>query len=86
MATRLHPEHDARTREKIKTSQLVNRLMLHGNGECEMTQTQLRAAEILLKKTLPDLTSTEMIAETRNFVVSATPLTDAEWEAQYCLQ
>ena len=85
MPARLNPEHDTRTRSKIQTSQLVNRLMKHANGNCEMSQTQVRAAEILLRKTLPDLNATEMLAEIRNFVVSAEPLTEDEWAAQYSL-
>ncbi len=44
-------------REKIKTTQLINRLQDHGLGELEMTPTQVRAIEILLKKRVPDLTS-----------------------------
>lgn len=44
-------------REKIKTTQLINRLQDHGLGEVEMTPTQVRAIEILLKKRVPDLTS-----------------------------
>lgn len=60
MAARLNPAHDERTRAKIQTSQLLNRLMSHANGEVEMTPTQVRAAEILLKKTLPDLSSVEI--------------------------
>lgn len=52
---RLNPKHDERTRAKIQTSQLINRLMEHVNGTIEMTTTQVRAAEILLRKTLPDL-------------------------------
>jgi hypothetical protein len=57
MAARLSPKHDARTREKIQTSQLVNRLSQHAFGKIEMSQTQLRAAEVLLKKSLPDLSA-----------------------------
>jgi hypothetical protein len=38
---------------------LIKRVYGHAIGEVEMTQTQLRAAEILLKKTLPDLQSIE---------------------------
>lgn len=60
MAARLNPAHDERTRAKIQTSQLVNRLFSHANGDVEMTATQVRAAEVLLKKTLPDLQATTM--------------------------
>lgn len=59
---RLNPKHDERTRAKIKTSQIINRLMLHINGEVEMSSSQVRSAEILLKKTLPDLQSVEYVA------------------------
>lgn len=60
MAARLDPAHDERTRAKIQTSQLLNRLFSHANGEAEMSATQVRAAEVLLKKTLPDLQSVEI--------------------------
>jgi hypothetical protein len=43
------------TRKKVQTSQLINRLQDHVLGEVELSSTQVRAAEILLKKTLPDL-------------------------------
>ena len=59
MAARLDPAHDERTRAKIQTSQLINRLFSHANGEVEMSATQVRAAEVLLKKTLPDLQAVE---------------------------
>jgi hypothetical protein len=57
---RLNPEHDERTRAKIQTSQIINRLQAHVSGEVDMTSTQVRAAEILLKKTLPDLAAIEL--------------------------
>lgn len=41
-------------RDKIRTSMLINRLQNHIVGRIEMSPTQLRAAEILLKKSLPD--------------------------------
>jgi hypothetical protein len=59
MAARLNPQHDERTRTKIQTSQLVNRLMAHALGDVEMTPTQVRAAEVLLRKTLPDLSNVD---------------------------
>lgn len=57
MAARLNPRHDAMTRTKIKTSQLVNRLMQIAMGEVTVDQVQLRAIEIALRKTLPDLST-----------------------------
>lgn len=52
--------HDEKTRSKIQTSQLLNRLNGHVFDGIELSQTQLKAIEILLKKTLPDLTSIAM--------------------------
>ena len=60
---RLNPEHDEKTRAKIQTSQIINRLIKLINGEITMSSQQLRAAEILLKKTLPDLTATNVTYE-----------------------
>lgn len=60
MAIRLNPSHDVRTRAKIQTTQLIKRLLQHANGEVEMSATQVRAAEVLLKKTLPDLSAVTM--------------------------
>lgn len=39
---------------------LINRLQNHVAGRLEMSPTQLRAAEVLLKKTLPDQTASEI--------------------------
>lgn len=70
MAARLNPKHDAATREKIQTSQLINRLMANANGEVDMTPGQVRSAEILLKKVLPDLASVELTGDEENPVVT----------------
>jgi hypothetical protein len=52
--------HDERTRTKIKTSQLLNRLNDHVFSEAKVSNTQLKAIEILLRKTLPDLSAVTM--------------------------
>lgn len=57
MAARINLEHDARTREKIQTSQLINRLNKIGLGEADCSPTQMKAIEILLRKTVPDLSA-----------------------------
>lgn len=57
MAARINRSHDQRTREKIRTSQLVNRLQSFAEGEVELTRDQIKAIEVLLKKSLPDLAS-----------------------------
>lgn len=66
MAARRNLKHDQETREKIQTSQLVNRLTDHANGTVEMTSTQVKAAEILLRKSLPDLSSVTVGGDEEN--------------------
>ena len=66
MAPRINPNHKAEVRERIKVSQLLNRL--HQNAlesEC-MTAGQLKAAEILLRKALPDLASVQHSGDSEN--------------------
>ncbi len=55
MAARLRPFHSEDVRAKIQTSQLINRLTDHALGKLELTPTQVRAIEVLIRKTLPDL-------------------------------
>ena len=57
MAARLRSRHQDEIREKIKASQLVNRLTNCALGEVELTAQQLKAIEILLRKSLPDLSA-----------------------------
>jgi len=58
----LGKQHADKSREKIKSTQILNRLQNHVIGKNEMSATQVRAAEILLKKTLPDLSQTTLDA------------------------
>ena len=58
MAARIRKiRHDEETRLKIKVTQLINRLTAHAAGEVELSATQVRAIEILLRKALPDLSN-----------------------------
>lgn len=88
MAARSKKEHDALTRQKIQTSQLINRLMDHALGKCEMSNTQVQAARILLGKTLPDLQAHEHTGEVQHYVLRAPePIRSAdEWQQQHRLQ
>lgn len=52
--------HDDNTRAKIQAAQLINRLTAHACGELELSSTQVRAIEVLLRKTLPDLSDVRM--------------------------
>lgn len=58
--------HQDDVRAKIQTSQLVNRLTDHALGIIELSTTQVRAIEILIKKTLPDLSSIELRGDDDN--------------------
>ena len=59
MAERLRKMHQEDVRAKIKTSQLVNRLSDHALGLLDLSPTQIKAIEVLIRKTLPDLQSVE---------------------------
>lgn len=61
MAARtLRIKHSDEVRAKIQASQLVNRLQGHAMGTVKMTETQIKAAKILLDKALPGLSRVEM--------------------------
>jgi len=63
MAARtLKPRHQDDVRAKIQTSQLLNKLQNHAlsNDESEISASRMKAIEILLKKSLPDLTATDL--------------------------
>lgn len=67
MAARLNPKQDERSRAAIQTTQLIKRLNCFaldvpddaGNA-VELDANRLRAIDILLKKSLPDLSSIQM--------------------------
>lgn len=64
--------HQDDVRAKIQASQIINRLMGCINGECELSATQVNAANILLRKTLPDLSSVELSGDPENPVEMVT--------------
>ncbi len=65
MAARKNTAHLQRTRDKIQTSQLITRLQNHALNKLSkpMTRDQIRAAEILLNKTLPNLQAMQLDVE-----------------------
>jgi hypothetical protein len=54
LAVRLNRRHGEMVREKIRASQLVNRLQDHAFGKVEMTRSQVDAAQFLLNKIIPN--------------------------------
>jgi len=55
--------HTEYVRDKIKASQLVNRMYDIAMGNVEANPVQVNAAKALLNKVLPDLKSTEIKAQ-----------------------
>ena len=66
MAARLRAHHQDEIRSKIQTSQLVNRLHACALNDLELRPDQLKSIEILLKKSLPDLSAIESSGDPEN--------------------
>ena len=61
MAARINKiNHDPKTKRLLAASQLLNRLIMHANGEIELTQSQVQAAKIVIGKSIPDLKAIEL--------------------------
>ena len=75
---RLDPKSTERTRAKIQTSQLINRLNSYVIGDIKLEAGQVTAALGLLDRTLPKLTSTELSGEVARPTVIRAPETIAE--------
>lgn len=59
--------HQDDVRRKIQASQLINVLQDHAlTGEGEITPTRMKAIEILLRKSIPDLSSVELSGDADN--------------------
>jgi hypothetical protein len=52
-------KHDDRTKERIRASQLLNRLNDFVNGKCELSPAQVQAAKIVIGKVIPDMKAIE---------------------------
>lgn len=68
--------HQADVRSKIQASQLINVLQKHAlEGMKDFDPTRMKAIEILLKKSLPDLSSVEITGEGGGpIVITTTPI------------
>lgn len=58
-----------RWRCKEKIGNLMSRLERHGQGEIEMTTSQIQAAKLYLSKTLPDLASMQHTGDAEKPIV-----------------
>ena len=64
MAARLNPRHSDMVRAKIQASKLIEVLQDHAIGITEeLKPTRLKAIEILLKKSVPDISSIELTGD-----------------------
>jgi hypothetical protein len=67
MAVRLNLRQQEQARSAIQTSQLINRLQGYALGEIAEIETgRLRAIEVLLRKTLPDLQAITISGDEEN--------------------
>lgn len=57
---RLRGSRALETRARIQAAALVNRLQAHALGKIDLSPTQVRAIECLLRKVLPDLQAAEI--------------------------
>jgi len=52
--------HSEVTRERIRAGVIIDRFQKHFMGELDLTPTQIRVGEVLLRKVIPDLTHTDL--------------------------
>ena len=64
MAARtLRPKHSDEVRAKIQASMLIRGLQDNFEGKKNLTSGQIKSAEILLRKSVPDLSSIELSSD-----------------------
>jgi hypothetical protein len=63
MAARLRTKHQDEVRAKIQASVLIGLLESHAMGETELSASRIKAIELLLKKSIPDLQSIELTGD-----------------------
>jgi hypothetical protein len=63
MAARKKRFHDQKTKDLIRASQLLNSLTKFALGKSTMKSAQVRAAEIVIGKSIPDLKSVEVTGD-----------------------
>lgn len=67
MAARINKiRHDDETRAKIQASQLINRLQDYALNGGDLDSGRIKAIEVLLKKTLPDLSAVQLGGDSEN--------------------
>lgn len=68
---RLNPRHSQMVRDKIQATKLIQLLQDYALGDIEeIANGRMKAIEILLKKSVPDLQSIELTGDEENPVVT----------------
>jgi hypothetical protein len=85
MAKRKMLFHLDHAREKIQAGHLIDRLQDHIDGKLTLSNSQVRAIGILLKKVVPDLAQIQIAGEVQHKYVVEVPalLTKDEWQKKY---
>ena len=64
MAKRINrPGHSERDKQRIRASQLLNRLDAFVNGKVKLSSAQVQAARVIIGKVIPDLKSVEVTGD-----------------------
>lgn len=90
MPARKNLRHDMRSRERIRTGALLRRLQKFALGEkgdqgeaIKLSAGEIKSIDILLRKTIPDLTAVEHSGEVVRRDISDQPLSEQQWSEQY---
>lgn len=79
-------EWEEQVRQKIQASQITNRLISYVEGKVSLEPAQVTAASVLLRKVLPDLSSSENKTEVVHRYVARLPNKAANseiWQKQH---
>lgn len=63
MAARIDRRHSELVRQRIQTSIILERVHQHFIGELELTASQLKAAEMLLDRSVPKLAQVQHVGD-----------------------
>jgi hypothetical protein len=72
-------------KEKIRADWIIRRLQAHIAGKIELTVSQVKAADVLLRKIVPDVMTTRIEGELKHTYVVEVPamMSREEWVERY---
>lgn len=73
MAARRNLKHSDEVRQRIRAGVILDRLQKHFDGKLEMTRTQLKAAEIMLDRSVPKLSQIQHTGQVGGFALIVNP-------------